>query len=138
VDNIALNNEHEDFEILKDIEQQTDENIRKLRSHDRLTVKAKLILQSANSSELLSYKVQGIMGDVSKGGCRAMLPIPINVGDVYRLRFDRQGFDISLIFARCLRCRLVREDAYEAGFTFFTPIDLAAFSISQATADSLI
>ena len=54
----------------------------------------------------------------------AIFVSPVTVGDVYRLQFDKASIDLPLVFARCLRCRLVREDAFEAGFTFFTPISL--------------
>ena len=94
------------------------------RAHERICIKVKVILQSGNSSELLSYKVQGVTGDVSEGGCRAMFPIPIQVGDIYRLQFDREQLDVPLVFARCMRCTLVREDAYEAGFAFFSKIKI--------------
>ena len=102
----------------------TSEEIRRQRRHFRISVKAGVVLQSGNASELLDYKVKGVSGDVSEGGCSVLFPIPIQVGDVYRLQFDRQVVDLPLTFARCLRCRLVREDAYEAGFLFFTPITL--------------
>ena len=84
-DKIELTDEEQDFDILQELEQQTDEQIRRLRMHERLSLKAKVILQSGNSSALLDYKVQGMMGDISEGGCRAMFPIPVIAGDVYRL-----------------------------------------------------
>ena len=51
---------------------------------------------------------------------------PLLVGDIYRLSFERSTIPLEPMFARCLRCRLVREDAFEAGFSFFNPIDLTA------------
>lgn len=112
------------FDLLKDLEQQTNENIKRQRTSERISIKAKVILQPGNASELLTFKVQGVTGDISKGGCGAIFPIPVHVGDIYRLTFDRNQLEIPMVFARCLRCRLVREDAYEAGFAFFTPIRL--------------
>ena len=93
------------------------------------------MLQSGNSSELLNYKVQGVTGDISAGGCQAMFPIPIKVGDVYRLTFDAEQLDLPLIFARCLRCRLLQEDAYKASFAFFTTIKLPETVTDQASSD---
>lgn len=125
MDEIEMNNEEQDFNLLKEMEQQTSDNIRKHRTHKRLTVRAKVILQSGNSSELLDYKIQGVTGDISEGGCQVMFPVPINVGDVYRFQFDKTKLNLPLMFVRCLRCGLVREDAFEAGFTFFIPISLS-------------
>ena len=123
-ENLKLGDEDLGFDILQDIEKQTSENIKKMRTTQRITIKAKVVLQSGNSSELLSYKVQGVMGDISAGGCGAMFPIPAKVGDIYRLSFPAGDLDLPMLFARCIRCRLVKEDAYEAGFTFFSPIRL--------------
>jgi len=136
-DKIELGDEEQDFDILQELEQQVDEQIRHLRMHERLTIKAKVILQSGNSSSLLDYKVQGVMGDISEGGCRAMFPIPIIPGDIYRLELDQNEFELPLIFARCVRCKLIREDAFEAGFSYFVPIKLPANLGANAKNDLL-
>lgn len=114
------------FDMLQELEQNTSEEIRRQRAYFRMAIKAGVVLQSGNASELLSFKVKGVSGDVSEGGCSVLFPIPIKVGDIYRLQFDRKALDIPLAFARCVRCRLVREDAFEAGFAFFAPICLPA------------
>ncbi len=117
-------NEDEAFALLQELSGNTPDEIRRQRAHFRLTVKAPVILQPGNSSELLSLKVKGVTGDISEGGLKAVFPIPTRVGDIYRMQFDRATLDIPLTFARCVRCRLVREDAFEAGFRFFAPICL--------------
>ncbi len=112
------------FDALQELESQTSDDIRSQRSHDRLTVKAAVTLQAGNSSEMLKWEICGVTGDVSSGGCRAMFPVPCRVGDIYRLQIEHERLNVPMVFARCLRCQLIREDAYEAGFKFFTLIDL--------------
>lgn len=112
------------FEMLRDLERSTSDEIRRQRAHFRIAVKAGVVLQPGNASEMLQLKVKGVTGDVSQGGCSALFPIPIQVGDIYRMQFDRQTLDLPLTFVRCVRCRLIREDSFEAGFTFFSPITL--------------
>jgi len=114
----------EAFGVLRDLERNTPDEIRRQRAHFRLAIKASVILQCGNASEMLSFKVKGVTGDVSEGGCSALFPVPTRVGDIYRLQFDRKQLDLPLTFARCVRCRLVREDAFETGFSFFSPICL--------------
>lgn len=116
----------EAFQILQDLEQNTSEELRKQRGHFRVEVKAAVTVRPGNSSDRLGMKVQGVTGDISQSGLGALLPIPLHVGDVYRLEFDKSTLAIPLTFARCVRCRLVREDAFEAGFVFFSPIGLPA------------
>ena len=125
------------FGVLRDLERNTPEEIRRQRAHFRLAIKAGLVLQPGNVSEMTSFKVKGVTGDISEGGCSALFPIPLRVGDVYRLQLDRQALDLPLMFARCVRCRLIREDAFEAGFAFFAPICLPE-NVACGTGSSLI
>ena len=118
-----LNDDHA-FDLLRELERNTPEEIRRQRSSFRIMIKSKVVLQPGNASEVLKFKVQGVTGDLSEGGCKALFPTPVRVGDVYRLQFDRQTLDLPLTFARCVRCSLVKEDSYEAGFRFFTPVTL--------------
>jgi len=112
------------FAVLKELKRNTPDEIRRQRAHFRLSIKAPVILQPGNASEMMSFKVKGMTGDISEGGCSALFPIPARVGDIYRLEFDRRTLDLPLTFARCVRSRLVREDAFEAGFAFFCRITL--------------
>ena len=112
---------------LAELERNTSEAIREMRAHERITLKTKIVAEPGNLSQRRELKVQGISGDVSEGGCCVLFPVPLNVGDVYLLTFDRKTIDVSPTLARCMRCRLMREDAFECGFSFFTPLDLADF-----------
>lgn len=123
------------FHLLQDLERNTPNEIRRQRAFFRVAIKAGVTLQPGNASELLRFKVKGVTGDVSEGGCSALLPIAPRVGDTYRLTFDRGVLDLPLTFARCVRCRLVREDAFEVGFAFFSPIALPHGVLNEA-ADS--
>jgi hypothetical protein len=114
----------EAFDLLQDLSANTSEKVVRQRADFRLVVKAGVILQPGNASDLLKLKLKGVTGDISAGGCNAVFPLPTHVGDIYRLQFDREALDLPLVFARCVRCRLVREDAYEVGFSFFTKISL--------------
>ncbi len=112
------------FDLLQELGKNTAEEVRQQRAHFRLAIKISVVLQAGNSSEMLKFKVQGVTGDISQGGCSGLFPIPVGVGDIFRLQFDKSSFALPLTFARCVRCRLVREDAFEAGFAFFKPICL--------------
>jgi len=88
-DYISLVDEDVGFDTMQDIENKTSENLRQRRAHKRVPLKAKVTLLPGNSSEFLSYNVQGVTGDISVAGCRAMFSDPTQVGDVYRMQFDR-------------------------------------------------
>ncbi len=116
---------HEDerFELLQELERNTSDAIRKARSSQRMEIRCSIVVQSGNSSERNKMKVKGVTGNISAGGCQVLLPVPLQVGDVYRISFDHEVLKIPLTFARCLRSRLIREDAFEFGFAFFKDIN---------------
>lgn len=111
-------------DLIQELEKQTLDQVRTLRASERVTLKAEVVLQPGNSSHVMELKARGLTEDISTGGCRAIFPIPIHVGDIYRLQFNAKDLDLPLLFARCLRCRLIREDAFEAGFSFFAKVTL--------------
>lgn len=129
-------NPEESFELLRELESNTPDAIRKARSSERIEIKSALIVQHGNTSELKSMKLQGTTGDISSGGCQALFPLPLTVGDVYRLTFDKNVINLPVTFARCVRCRLVRENAFESGLTFFTPIEMNALLKKPGTQGS--
>ena len=111
-------------DLLKELEQQTPEAIRRMRSSERHEVQSPVKVRPANASAFAEAAVEGVTGDVSPGGCRIMSSIPLQVGDVYKLEIEKGEIDLPILFARCLRCRLVREDAFESGFAFFNTVKL--------------
>ena len=128
-----ITNLEDNAEILHDLERQTDDALRAKRREGRIMVTVKVILRPGNSSELANIKWQGVTGDISARGCRTMFPLPAQVGDVYRLEFEHKGLCLPMIFARCMRCQLIREDGYEAGFKFFNAIDLSSLETVKST-----
>ena len=113
-----------DLELLSELERQSMTEIRKLRAHERVDIRVQLTIQPGNSSQLGEFSVLAATCNVSAGGCLVQAPVPVAVGDVFRLQFDRSRMDVPLVFGRCVRCRLLREDAFEVAFSFFSPIEL--------------
>ncbi|MFK7959452.1 MAG: PilZ domain-containing protein [Phycisphaerales bacterium] len=114
-----------ELELLRELERNTPDQIRQQRSSDRLMVKTKVIVQPGNTSDVRALKVQGMTSDISGGGTQLLLPLPMRVGDTYRLSFDRSEVDLPMLFGRCVRCRLIREEAFESGFAFFQPVEVS-------------
>lgn len=114
----------ESMNLLEEIERSTPDAIKRERAHTRISMRSAVIIQPGNHSERRKLKIQAVTGDVSAGGCLVLSPVPLCVGDIYLLSFTRHEIDVAPLLVRCLRCRLVREDAFEVGFGFFQPIDL--------------
>ncbi len=113
-----------DLEMLSDLQRQSREQITKLRKHARWELSAPVKLSPGNQSAGKECHIEGTSVDFSAGGCMANFPVPVPVGDVFRMEVEDKELDLPMVFMRCLRCRLVREDVYEAGFSFFNPITL--------------
>ena len=114
----------DDANLIQELERNTPEELRRQRAHFRVTVRARVIVQPGNASQLASLKLQCTVGDLSEGGCRLVAPGPLAVGDIFRLTFNPAELPLALTFARCMRCQLLREDAYDVGFRFFSSIAL--------------
>lgn len=121
-----LNNPtQEDEALVAELQRNTTANIRHEREHERFAVSAAFEALPVN----LSDDGPGHPGrtvDVSAGGCMGVFEVPLRVGDVYRLEIQGRGV-MPELFARCLRVRMLRQGAFEAGFVFLTPVDLAIF-----------
>ena len=113
------------LDALADLERNTADDVKQMRAHMRIRVKSEVVAQPGNSSDRRKIKVRGVMGDISAGGCQILFPVPLQVGDIYWLTFDRNKLELNHMFARCVRCRMVREDAFEAGFSFFSAVDIS-------------
>lgn len=124
--------------LLNELEQQTPEAIRKQRTTERHEIQCGVKLRPGNASDVHKPIVEAVTGDVSSGGCQVMSSVPLSVGDVYKLEFEKGELDLPTIYARCLRCRLVREDAFESGFAFFTPVKIEEMKTADSIMDSLL
>ena len=102
--------------------------------HQRFEIRVSVLLKPGNSSSLQA-PLEGTSIDVSDGGCMLQFPKPVGVGDVYQLDFDDERLDLPIVFARCRRCRMVREDLFEAGFSFFSSISLQVDSGDESLLD---
>lgn len=124
------------FDMLAELERNTPDEIRRMRTQFRVMVKSRVLIQPGNASELTRLKYQGVTGDLSEGGCRILVPLPVTVGDVFRLSFDRKVLDLPLTYSQCVRCIMLKDDAFEVGFRFFVPITLPESLIAQFAANA--
>lgn len=113
-----------DLEMLSDLQRQSRDQITKLRQHARWEINVPIKLTPGNSSASAACHIEGTSVDFSSGGCMGNFPVPVPVGDVFRMEVADKTIDLPIVFMRCLRCKLVREDVFEAGFSFFNPITL--------------
>ena len=129
----------EDFGLLKDLERQSVDEIAKLRAHERIDRKIRLVLQRGDSSRVNEMRLQAYTSDVSSGGCCVISTGPVGVGDIFRITFDKSQLDVPMVFGRCVRCRLLREDSFEVAFSFFNPVTLGqADNGSKDSSSSLL
>ena len=125
-----FNQQDELFELtdalsaLGELEKNTDRAILAQRASERLDIKCKVVVQAANASDRSRLTIEGITADVSNGGCQVMISRPIFVGDYFVVSFPDGMLRIGSTLARCLRCRMVQEDAFEVGFRFEHDVDL--------------
>jgi hypothetical protein len=101
----------------------------KREAENRLPVNVPLKLRLASTSQRSIHELHGRTKDFSMTGCGLILDNPPYVGDIYR--FDGvKGNDplFSGLLGRCVRCNLIDEEVFEAGFQFLTPLPHDIFS----------
>lgn len=123
-DSLAGNELDQTLQLLQELERNKPDELRSQRMHVRRQIAAPVTIRPANSSCRAQNEVHGSTVDLSEGGCQIVSPQPCGVGDVYFLDFDQNTLDLPKVFARCLRCRLINEESFEVGFSFFKPIAL--------------
>jgi hypothetical protein len=96
------------------------------RKHRRFDIHLKIIVQPANSIDRAETKWLGECHDISSGGCRVLVQRPLELGSLFWIQFEPSEFSIDPVFARCVRGHLMRENAFEFGMSFLTPIELPA------------
>lgn len=123
----------EAMDALSELEKNTSQAITALRSSQRIDIRTRVWIQPGNSSARSSLVIEGLTADISNGGCMILTPRPLMVGDIFWMRFSDDEIRVSPLLVRCLRCRLVREDAFEVGIRFLNDIDLThVFSAATA------
>ncbi|OHB75421.1 MAG: hypothetical protein A2W31_14590 [Planctomycetes bacterium RBG_16_64_10] len=114
------------LEALSELAENTSEAIIRQRASQRIQIQTRVTIRAGNSSQRHEFVIEGLTGDISNGGCQVLLNRPLLAGDVYWLTFSDEHVSIGALFARCMRCRVVRDDTFEAGFRFFHEVDLAS------------
>ena len=109
--------------LMRDLERQSADEIKKLRAHDRIDARFTVTLYPANASDRVTLPNEGHTSDISRGGCGAVFEAPVGVGDVYRIEFE-EGADLPTVFGRCMRCCMIRSDVFEVGIQFFNEVTL--------------
>jgi len=94
------------------------------RSASRSTDRSSITIEAASTSERGQRSIEGHLRDAGCGGVGTLTTRPPSVGNVYLLNIEDSPFTTDQIFARCMHCRLIREDSFESGFAFFAPATL--------------
>ena len=123
--------------LLDKIGRHSLQQIHQLRRHERIEVRFDILVQPGNSSNLGRYEARGHTKDVSRGGCRCILPRAPMVGDLYRVELFEEENALPVAFARCVRCQFLKEGSFDCAFAFFSPLD-APETISGSKKDDLL
>lgn len=112
------------LEAFNELERCTDRAILAQRSSERVEVRAKLTVRPGNPSQRHQYCVEAVTADISNGGCMILASRAVLPGDIYYLTFFEQLAGVGPLLARCMRCRMVQEDAFEVGIRFLQDVPL--------------
>lgn len=110
--------------VLDEMERSTSDSLRAQRASTRHIIHSKVAVRPANISDRSSWTRDGTSSDISSNGSKVLLSRPIMVGDMFFLTFESECVHVPPVYARCMRCRLLNEEAFEVGFKFLTPVEI--------------
>ena len=123
------------IEALRELSGNQDQAVVAARASERVDIQTGVVVRPANASERDRYAHDTVTADISDGGCMLLSPQPLMTGDLFWLEFSEKHVRIGSLFARCMRCRVVSEGAFEVGFKFMNPIDLRSALVSQPSGE---
>ena len=108
-------------------------------AHRSVPTNVLLLIRPSNSSQRRETPLRGYCKNLSQSGCGVITDCPPRVGDLYRFELPSDvTHPIHGCHARCVRCHLLDEEAFEVGFSFLSPVDLQSGNASAASdADSI-
>jgi hypothetical protein len=113
------------WDSLMALKANTPSSVLKMRTSGRIEVRSRVLLRYGNASQRDVAPIEGTTADISQGGCQVVTPRPLWVGDYFLIEFDPQHLDAPPTMGRCLRCRMLNEDAFEIGMKFNSPLQIA-------------
>ena len=119
---------------LEALQSNNKQNIQASRRHaSRVDVNRPISLLPGNASDRDGTSYSGTCRDLSNQGCRLIMDRPLTVGDIYLVRLDDEQIQLDPSFARCIRCHMLREETFECGLSFLSPVTMGG---DLNTADS--
>ncbi len=113
------------IEAVQSLQSSNEEAIMAQRKHTRFEIRTKVIIHPSDCIDRGSMQWLAECHDISKGGCRLLTQKPVQIGSIYWIQFQpTKDTKLDPVFARCVRGQLLRENAFEFGMCFLTPIEL--------------
>ncbi len=101
----------------------------KRQSQQRSLANIPVRLRPGSTSQRWSHELTGRIKNYSTTGCGIILDRPPYVGDIYRFhQANNVESPFTECLARCIRCHLIDEEVFEAGFQFLTPLPIESVS----------
>ncbi len=113
------------IEALKQLEISSQSAVLQKRGKTRLSLEIDVSIQRGDASRRSEMTISACSSDLSTTGCKLLAPTPVLPGDIYWLTFAQNEAGIGHMMARCIRCHMVREGAFEIGMSFFDEVDLS-------------
>lgn len=128
----------ETLEAVASLESNNATAVKFARKHHRFEIRTQVLVQPSDSIDRDGADWRGECHDISNGGCRLLLNKPLQLGSIYWIQFKPSTVTLDPVFARCVRGCLLRENAFEFGMSFLTPIELPSQSDDSAVELDLV
>ena len=105
----------------------------KRTANQRVVQNLQVVIRPGNASQRKLEIIEGYCKNISLTGCGAITDFAPRVGDLYEFSVPTQNNHVLHgVHARCVRCHLLDEEAFECGFSFLAPVGGTESSVQQS------
>ena len=116
--------ETQTYELLEELELNRPENVQGARENAALKIRCKVAVEPANVCDRANARIEAAGRDLQRQGVTCVCDVPLMVGSLFRVTFERAVVDLPPVLATCDRCTMLNDSAFESHFRFEHPIQL--------------
>ena len=112
-------------ELLDELELRCQTNVAAVRESTSQHARVRIDVRAGNACERHGLLTELRTSQMNSSAVVGIAAMPLMVGSVFHLTFERGQLDLPATLAVCDRCVMLGDDSFELRLRFATPIDLA-------------
>ena len=112
------------YHVVEEFRLSSPAEVRKVRQPGSLFGQAGITVQPADIGARDSMTIKGVSRELASERLLCTCDLPVPVGSIFYLSFDRSVVDVDSVLGVCDRCIMLGPTAFEVGFRFVQDMEL--------------